>query len=80
MAVMYWSVNCSMGVSQRQIALDVQFLDGLVRQIGIDGVGAVTAQQAEVHHLAWLAALDHNTHLAPQPPSQQAVMQRGCGQ
>ena len=79
-AVMYWSVNCSTRHVPRQIAVGVQFLDGLEGQIRIDGVGAVAAQQAEVHHLARLAAFDDDARLAPQPPPQQAVVQRGGGQ
>ena len=79
-AVMYWSVNWSMADVLRQIAVGVQLLDGLEGQVGIDGVGPVAAEQAEVHHFAGLAAFDDDAGLAAQPPSQQAVVQGGGGQ
>ena len=42
----------------------VHVLQRLERHIGIDGVRAVTDQQAEVHHLSRFARLDNQPHLA----------------
>ena len=60
----------------RQVAPTSEVLHGLERQVGVDGVGAVAAQQAEVHHLAGLAAFDDQSGLASQASLEESMMDR----
>ena len=73
-------MSYSTGSSSRQVAVGVQLVDAFEGHVGIDGVGPVAAEQAEVHHFAGLAAFHDDARLAPQPPLQQAVVQGGGGQ
>ena len=70
----------STGSSSGQVAVGPQLVDALEGHVGIDGVGPVAAEQAEVHHLAGLAAFHDDARFAPQPPLQQAVVQGRSGQ
>ena len=47
-----------------QLAVLLQGVDGLVGQVGADGVGAVTHQRAELVQLPRLAALYDQAHAA----------------
>ncbi len=64
----------------RQVAVGVHLVDGLEGHVGVDGAGAVAAEEAEVHHLAGLAALDHDADVAAHTAGQEAVVQGGGGQ
>ena len=80
-AVMYWSVELidrHVSAADRRRACSLSMASKA--RYGLIGVGPVAAQQAEVHHLARLAAFDDDARLAPQPPLQQAVVQRRGGQ
>ena len=62
-------------MGQQAAALQVvQRLDGKIR---IDGAGAVSDQQREMHHLAGLAALDDDRDLGARLLPHQAIVNRG---
>ena len=61
----------------RQQSAALQVVQRLEGQIRIDGAGAVTDQQGEVHHLARLAALDNERDLGAGLFSYQAIMHGG---
>jgi N-dimethylarginine dimethylaminohydrolase len=61
----------------RDFALPLEFVERFERHVGIDRVGAVAAQQAEVHHLAGLAALDDQAGLVTQTLVEHRMMDRG---
>ena len=54
--------------------------DGGVCQVGVDRVGPVADQQAEVHHFARLAGLDHDAHLAALGLADEVVVHGGAGE
>ncbi len=60
----------------RQLALPLQLIERLERHVRVDPVGPVAAQQAEVHHLAGLAALSDQAGLMPQALVEHGVMDR----
>ena len=53
---------------------------GLKGKIGVDRRRAVTQQQCEMHHLAYLAGLDDDPGLGPQVVLDQRPVDRGAGQ
>ena len=63
-----------------QFAGSLQFVETLERQIRIDRVCAVSAQQAEVHYFSRFAAFNDNARAGSQTCFHQGVMNRRCRQ
>src|SRR6185437_2227344 len=64
----------------RQQAAAMEVLYGFDGEIRVDGAGAITNEQGEMHHFARLAALDNQRDLGACLLPHQAVVHRGHGE
>ena len=69
-----------LGGLQRQAVLHADLFQRFEGDIGIDRLGAVAGQGAEMMHLAWLAAFHHQADLVAQALADQVVVHRGGGE